>query len=259
VSAPAPVTATQAVAVVVPARDEEDGIGGCIGAIAEAAAHPALAGVPVHLMLVLDDCRDATAVRAQEALRLAARSAAAGSLLVNAVSVSLANVGRARALGVALAVAGMAEAHKGVGADAVWLATTDADSVVPRHWLAHQLELRMAGADGYAGTVIVDSWAEHPDRTRRRFERRYHGDGSGFGHPHVHGTNLGLSLAAYLAVGGFAPLETGEDRALWDALGAAGRRLVSTPLAPVVTSGRRWGRSPGGFAALLRQLGTVPA
>lgn len=243
-------TATQVMFVVVPAHDEQDLIGDCVAGIRRASAHPALSGIRVHLVLVLDACRDATGARAAAAL-----AGAGSSLGATILSVSVSNVGRARALGFDRAAALCGE----IDPEAVWLATTDADSVVPAEWLAHHLHLRRRGADGCAGTVVVDSWREHPASTRRAFDAQYQPDGRlGFGHPHVHGTNLGLSLAAYLLAGGFSPLVTGEDHALWRALVEAGRRLVATPEAPVTTSGRRHGRSPAGFAGTLGRLGSLP-
>lgn len=242
---------TRMVAVVVPAHDEQDLIRACVAGIRRAAAHPALSAIPVHLVLVLDDCRDATGERATTALH-----APGSSLTATIVSVSVRNVGVARARGVdqARILSGAFDPEE------VWLATTDADSVVPADWLAHHLELRRRGADGCAGTVIVDSWREHEVSTEYAFAALYRPDGRlAFGHPHVHGTNLGVSMAAYLHAGGFSPLATGEDHALWRALVDSGRRLVATPEAPVTTSGRRRGRSPAGFAGTLVRLGSMGA
>lgn len=251
-TAPAPQVRTDVVVVVVPAHDEEEGIGGCLAAIIDAAAHPAVRGVAVHLVVVLDDCRDATLPRAAAVV-----SGAGLPVTATLTAVAARNVGRARGLGAAHAWRSLAPADP----ETVWLATTDADSVVPPDWLAHHLELRAEGADGCAGTVVVDSWDQHPPSTRYAFDARYRRHGRlDFGHPHIHGTNLGVSMAAYLAAGGFSPLVSGEDHALWNALGRDGRRLIATPGAPVTTSGRRYGRSPGGFAGTLRRLGaTLPA
>ncbi|MDQ6617180.1 MAG: glycosyltransferase [Actinomycetota bacterium] len=243
-------TPVQAVAVVVPAHDEQDLIGACVAGIRQAAAHPALANVVVHLVVVLDDCRDASGWRAVAALSAPDRTGT--TMAATVISVSARNVGRARALGAAQAFLTLGA----IDAEAVWLATTDADSVVPGDWLAHHLELRRGGADACAGTIVVDSWQEHTPSTKRAFDAHYRPDGRmSFGHPHVHGTNLGVSMAAYLEAGGFSPLATGEDHALWRALLKAGRPVVATPAAPVRTSGRRRGRSPAGFADTLIRLG----
>ena len=236
--------------MVVPARDEQERIGACLAGIGRAAAHPALTGIGVHLVVVLDDCRDSTGEWAARALA----AKAATSLAHSIVTASVRNVGRARAIGAAEALIRIGA----VDPEAVWLATTDADSVVPADWLAHHLELRRLGADGCAGTVIVDSWGDHPASFQAAFDAQYRPDGRlDYGHPHVHGTSLGVSMAAYLDAGGFAPLATGEDHALWQALARAGRRLVATPMAPVTTSGRRHGRSPAGFAGTLERLGSI--
>ncbi len=246
---------TEIVAVVVPARNEQELIGACVTGIRRAAAHRDLCGVAVHLTLVLDDCRDATACHAEASLAAPAQPAwgRGGTLTASVVAVSVRNVGLARAFGVTHVVARFGT----VDPEAVWIATTDADSVVPADWLAHHLELRRQGAEACAGTVEVDSWDEHPASARQRFDALYRPDGDlDFGHPHVHGTNLGVSMAAYIGAGGFPALVTAEDHGLWDALGASGRRRVATPMTPVTTSGRRHGRSPAGFADTLVRLGT---
>jgi glycosyltransferase involved in cell wall biosynthesis len=244
----------EALVVVVPAHNEQDRIGACIAGIQRAAGHPEMSRVPVHLVVVLDACHDATGWRAAAAL--AEPSAPAMSLSAIIVSVAVRNVGGARAFGAAQAFLRVG----GVDPEAVWLATTDADSVAPANWLAHQVDLRRGGADGVAGTVVVDSWSEHPASTEMAFDALYRPRGLvEFGHSHVHGTNLGVSMAAYLEAGGFSPLATGEDHALWQALAGAGRPLVATPGAPVTTSGRRHGRSPAGFADTLVRLGSITA
>jgi len=247
--------AVEVVGVVVPAHDEEEGIGACIAGIRTAVGNPALVDVPVHLVVVLDDCADATGTRAREALAGPSGSPG-GSMTAAVVAISARNVGAARAFGAAHLFATLGA----VDPETVWLATTDADSVVPADWLAHHLELRHGGADGCAGMVVVDSWQEHPPATQAVYEQHYWPRGRGdFQHQHVHGTNLGVSMAAYLDVGGFSDVATGEDHAIWAALIAAERRLVATPLAAVTTSGRRKGRSPAGFAGFLTQLDGLSA
>jgi hypothetical protein len=53
-------------------------------------------------------------------------------------------------------------------------------------------------------------------------------------------------------------IETGEDRAIWGVIGQSGYRLVAVDDLVVVTSGRRVGRAPDGFAALLAQMSPSP-
>jgi len=138
---------------------------------------------------------------------------------------------------------------------AVWVATTDADTLVPPWWLSRQLRCAGQGWKGVVGTVTVEDWAGHPPRVQRLFDQRYRAWHER--HPHVHGANLGFAADAYLAAGGFRPLPTAEDHALVDDLVAAGAPLLRTIRIPVVTSARGRARAPGGFAWLLATLGTA--
>ena len=230
-------TPPEEIGVVVPAHDEERRIDACLDSLRVAARHPALRGRRLRLVVVLDACSDRTGDRV------------ARDRGVDIVEVSHRSVGPARSAGFdrLLGTAGVADHQH-------WLATTDADSLVPADWLARQLAWRRHGADAVAGTVDVRDWSEQPASVRHRFERRQRTHGVGFDHPHVHGANLGLSAAAYRAAGGVPHIDRAEDHALWDAVGAAGLRRVSAPDLPVVTSSRRDGRAAGGFSDLLRSL-----
>jgi Glycosyl transferase family 2 len=101
------------IVVVVPAHNERERLPACLASVAAAARQ---ATVPVTVVVVLDACTD----RPEDAI---ARP-------VRALSVSGRNVGAARAAGFA-AAAPRSDAR-------TWLATTDADSVVPTTWLADQ-------------------------------------------------------------------------------------------------------------------------
>ena len=134
----------------------------------------------------------------------------------------------------------------------VWLATTDADSIVPPCWLREQARYANRGWDAVAGTIRVADWSGRHPGARSLFRRRY-GRGTG-PHPHVHGANLGFRAAAYLRAGGFPDVTTGEDRALVAALDAAGSRVLRTRALIVVTSARREARAPHGFGDYLAGL-----
>lgn len=220
-----------AIGVVVPAHDEQALLPACLAALRIAARHPALHGIPVHLVPVLDACADDSGVAAPGAIEVTAR-----------------NVGVARAAGFAEVL----RREAGRAATGLWLATTDADSTVPPDWLAVQVGLAAVGADVVAGTVRVRDWSQQPAAVRARFARTYGAPRTG--HHHVHGANLGLSAAAYLGAGSMPPLPLGEDQALVDALRAQIRRVVATDRIPVVTSARRESRTVGGFADHLRHL-----
>ncbi|GAC1318013.1 MAG: glycosyltransferase [Acidimicrobiales bacterium] len=237
-------------AVVVPAHNEASSIAACVRSIAWSAAHPAIGRRAVELTVVLDTCDDTTGERAEAAIA-EAQGRLGGSFSGRVTESNHTNVGRTRALGVATAL----KALDGVDPNTIWVACTDADSMVPHHWLAHQAALYARGFEAVAGTVAVRSWEFQPSTVRRLHQDHYHrGGGATFGHRHVHGTNLGLSGWAYEQAGGFAPLATGEDHELWRALRAARMRCVSTPGAAVTTSARPEGRAPAGFAGFLRDL-----
>jgi GT2 family glycosyltransferase len=167
---------------------------------------------------------------------------------VGIVRVAARNVGRARAAG----AAALLTRHGGAP---LWLAGTDADSVVGPGWLAAHLDACEQGWDALVGTVEVGDWAAHRPSTATRYTHRYaRGAADELGHRHVHGANLGVRASAYRAVGGFAPLVTGEDVDLVARLDAAGHRVRRDPTLPVVTSARLDGRAPAGFAGHLRDL-----
>jgi hypothetical protein len=55
----------------------------------------------------------------------------------------------------------------------------------------------------------------------------------------------------YVDVGGWADLKTAEDHDLWGRLRRTGALLLSSSSLQVITSGRRVGRAPSGFAGAL--------
>jgi glycosyltransferase involved in cell wall biosynthesis len=218
--------------VVVPAHDEEELLPACLTALRSAAG---VAGVPVRLLVVADACTDATAA-----------VAAAGGAEV--IRIRARNVGAARAAGMATLLRRMA----GTDPAATWLATTDADTVVPPGWLRRQLGHAAQGWDVVLGTVTVTDWAGHPPHAPTVFKATYEfGAGP---HPHVHGANLGIRASAYLAAGGFRPLRTAEDHALLAAATQAGCQVLQAGDITVVTSARRQARAPRGFSHALRAL-----
>lgn len=193
------------------------------------------------VVVALDQCSDATGVLAREAgactVELAAR-----------------NVGRARA----------AAADTLLAAGARWLAFTDADTVVSEDWLVQQLAL---GADAVCGSVAVQDWSCHGRNAalaQACFEASYCDSD---GHRHVHGANLGLSAAAYVRAGGFAPLGCHEDVALVCTLQAQGARIAWSARPRVWTSARPQARVRGGFGdtlcaaldAVLPSLSSLPS
>jgi cellulose synthase/poly-beta-1,6-N-acetylglucosamine synthase-like glycosyltransferase len=187
------------------------------------------------IIVVADSSMDRTAQIATEILE------SRGSV----VHVDVRRVGTARRLG-----AGYILARNRVPLNRFWLANTDADCVVPPNWIVDQLQLAEQDIEAIAGTVSVDGFEEHEPEVATRFRSSYviGTDGT---HPHIHGANLGLRADAYVRAGGWSDLRTAEDHDLWRRLLRAGAKTLSTARIEVVTSGRRIGRAPHGFAGAL--------
>ncbi len=236
----------RAVAVGVPARDEEPRIGTCVAAVLEAVGR---LGVPAAVVVAADACRDATAERAAAALLRADPGVVTAVVRLDPGGARDGCVGAARQAACARAVALLAEPT-----GAVWLATTDADSVVPPTWLVDQWRWAAAGVDGVAGLVDVDPADGLAPAVRERWLAVVDRGGRGSGHGHVHGANLGIRADVWQRAGGFPPVACAEEHALWRAARRRGARLVGVDDVVVRTSGRLDGRAPGGFAHLLRDL-----
>lgn len=248
VAPPAP-PAEWSVAVVIPARDEADGIAACVASV-RASLHRAGPGA-IHVVVVADRCVDPTAEVARHAL------GPDGEV----IEIDAGRVGVARRQGVERALAALGPKAP---PDLTWLASTDADTVVPVRWIGRHLALAGRGAAGVAGVVRLDDLDADRRLARHLLGRRdaiatdgipRHVHGPDGTHGHVHGANLGVRADAYLAVGGWPRLATAEDHALWRRLGDAGWPLVSSVDAWVTTSGRVRGRAPYGFAHLLSRIG----
>jgi glycosyltransferase involved in cell wall biosynthesis len=223
------------VGVVVPARNEEELLPACIAGLRDAAA---AVGVPVEILIVLDACTDGSRLAASPASTLA---------------VDVCNVGQARREGFAQL---LRQRPAGIADRQTWLATTDADTIVPPDWLARMLRHAAAGWTVVAGTVRVDDWTGHSERAQTYWQSSYENRDN---HRHVHGANLGVRGDAYRLVGGMPAVALSEDVAMVLALEAAGEPVYRAGDLPVVTSARRQGRADGGFAAYLRELEEQPA
>lgn len=222
------------VAVVVPAKDERDEIRGAVESImaARKLLDDASAGrIITRVVVVLDDCRDASAEVVAELPG------------VEAVTCRHGSVGAARRAG--------ADHVLPAGApDSLWLANTDADSRVPADWLVRMLEHADAGADLVLGTVrpcsslsdtVMRAWLAAHDL--------------GEDHRHVHGANLGIRASSYAELGGWSPLPSHEDLDLVIRAERSGKLAIRRPDdLVVITSSRRNGRAPGGFAGYLAAL-----
>jgi len=231
-----PVPRTRHVAVVIPACDEEATIEACLRSV-NAARRRLPASVTSSVVVAADSCTDATEFRARAALR----DDQTGRLL----PVEVRSAGAARRAATRKALVGQK-----VPLRSVWVATTDADSVVAADWLTVQVRLAHEGVVAVAGVVDLDG--SEDAILRHSFERAYTSSPDGT-HPHVHGANMGFRADAYEAVGGWSCMVTGEDHDLWNRLCRHGPVCATTDLR-VRTSPRLVGRAPAGFAADLCRL-----
>lgn len=228
----------RAVAVVIPANNEEELLPRCIASLGAAIAElrSRLATPPrVLVTLVLDDCTDGS--------ELIARQSGFDVVLTGG-----GGVGGARAVGVAAALEKLR--RSGFDDESVWIASTDADSAVPVGWLTTQLAFADEGVDVVLGTVRPDPADFSPEQQRAWSATHVIGRANG----NVHGANLGMRADRYARAGGFDAVLEHEDVRLVERMRALpGIRVLSTDDCWVLTSARQQGRTPGGYAGHLRE------
>jgi cellulose synthase/poly-beta-1,6-N-acetylglucosamine synthase-like glycosyltransferase len=206
-------------------------------ALIDSTQYPRLETGQIQIVVVADSCEDDTA-------RIARQVVGGRGVVIEA---QLGTVGEARRIGTDQAL----RAFAGRPPSSVWLANTDADTIVPVDWLQRQLDLATAGYEGVAGTIRLDACLYQGRDLATKLMADYFvaPDGS---HPHVHGANLGMRADAYLAAGGWSDAALAEDHCLWKRLRRSGARLISSAAVSVLTSSRLHGRAIGGFACTLR-------
>jgi glycosyltransferase involved in cell wall biosynthesis len=229
--------------VVVPARDEAKRIGACLRALA---AQRLPAGERFAVIVVLDDCHDATA-------EVAAAAAAAHGLALHPLAGPGRGAGAARRAGMELAAATLLAADRPHGL----IASTDADTRPEPDWLARQLAHVRAGAHAIGGLIDLDpdELATLPDgvgarraaqaalRLARLRASEPHAE-----HHHFAGASLAVRADVYRRVGGIDPLAALEDEAFAARLRAHGVSIARPADVRVRTSARAHGRSQRGLA-----------
>lgn len=256
--------------VVVPAHNEQDLLPRCLAALARAADRweDVHGQGTVVITVAVDHCTDATVARAQEmaaldgrfqVLELDARSAQETGLPDGGT------VGAARDAGLRWGVARMTGGDGATeGGAEIWVASTDADTVVPADWLVAQTALaaQRAGVEKEAEAkhaeprvLVAGTVMPHPGDLDRDVERLWYSDYEHReDHPHIHGANLGMPWSVYRELGGFPHVSADEDVSLVEAARTTGVPVIATDRTRVVTSGRTDGRTPAGFAGFLRDL-----
>ncbi len=223
------------VGVVIPAHDEEGTIRACLRSVSRALEAARSQTSESVVVVVADSCRDETVARAL---------AAHGSVVV--IEAELATAGRARATGCEAVLHLL-----GGPADRIWIANTDADSVVGRTWILRQLR---AAASGFTCVTGIVDLVDADPGLDRSFRHTYAKGIRAWDHDHVHGANLGVRADVLRRVGNWSSIETGEDHELWRQIRASGAPCLTDPGLVVSTSARTIGRAPAGFACDLRTL-----
>lgn len=251
------------VAVVVPVHNEEQHLARALTGVRAAANALQLdrPHVGVEIMVVLDSCTDGSR-------GIAGRFAAADPRF-RVLEVGFRSVGKSRRAGIEALLAGRRAPTGPLPASLLsagplfpplpfppmWLANTDADSLVPVNWLQRQVELAEAGADAVLGSVEPDPDGMDPEILKRWHARHPFKEH----HSHVYGANFGVRVSAYRLAGGFPRQRSHEDGALVEKLRRHGFTVRATDSIRVLTSGRLHARAPHGFGAYLLALGLEPA
>ena len=239
------------IAVALPAKNEVAQLPACLAALDQAAA---IYGGSVSLIVLANDCTDATAEIARHAdVRHARLQLVQLSLLDGAR-----HAGWARRLALDAAAATL-DASDDV------LLSTDADTCVAPDWIARAVAHLDDGVAAVAGRALTrrdERRSLGDDAARRlnllgryytaldwlRAERSPEPHDAWPRHYYEGGASIALSLGWYRAIGGAPTPSVAEDRALFAAVRAAGG-LVRHPLdVRVFTSSRLEGRAPGGMA-----------
>jgi GT2 family glycosyltransferase len=249
--------------VAIPVKNEAERLPACLAALADQRDR---LGRPLErevfgIVVFANNCTDDSGDLAR-ALR------AEWSLTLRVVEVSLmpgaADAGNARRGAMDAALGWLAE---DLTTDGVIL-TTDADSRVSPDWIVSNLEAIHAGADMVLGQIRLDEEGDLlPEALHRRgqLESEYEAllteldariDPLPYDpwprHVTISGASIAITRKIYQEVGGLPRVPLGEDKALVAALMRIDAKIRHAPAVLVTTSGRCYGRAPGGVADTLR-------
>lgn len=214
------------IGIVVPVHNEEEDIAACIRSIQMSIKQIDHLDIPVQTIFVVDSCTDQSLniiqMHQQDFIECDYRC-----------------VGQARDLGVKALI------ERGV----TWIASTDADSMVHRDWLQHQIDHQPT--DVICGVVEIEKWGNLSVAIKHKYIQHYQ---DRMGHSHIHGANLAFCRDAYIRVGGFDAITCHEDVNLIEKFMANNYLITWSNKVRVVTSSRLHARAPQGFSDFLKTL-----
>lgn len=239
------------VTVALPARDEARRLPACLRSLDDAARHTPAA---VTIVVAANGCTDDTAAI------LATTRLDHARLLWRVVSPlpGSAHAGWARRIA-------FDAAAEELDRPGDLLLGTDADTLVAPDWIARIQSHIAAGADAVAGRAYTprDERAAYGPHGKRRLDLlgRYYTSLDRLRaaaapnprdpwprHYYEGGASMALTLGWYRRIGGAPVIPLGEDRALFEAVRAAGGRVRHPVDVRVFTSCRSTGRAAGGMA-----------
>jgi glucosyl-3-phosphoglycerate synthase len=235
--------------VVVPARDEQQRIAGCLEALASQTAGRGC----FEVVVVADACSDETETTARAA-------ATTLGLSLTVIPGPGTGSGGARRAGMDWA----AERLASVASPDGLLATTDADTRPAPDWIARQLTHLENGALVVAGLIELDQQAA--DQISSGVLRRREADAAvrladvraldpTAEHHHFAGASLGMNAVVYREVGGLEPTTALEDEAFAARLNANRIPVLRAADVRVRTSSRPDGRAQRGLSVDLAVSG----
>ncbi len=237
------------VAVAVPAQNEAAWIEVCLGRLLAMERDERIASL--RIVVLANNCSDETAA-------LARRMGADVEVVEMRLASDQAHAGGARRAALEAASAFLRSPED-------LLATTDADTQVAGDWLLRTLDHVDAGYDAVAGLARLKGTElrglDREHRARLALLRRYYAaldalraGRSGEAWPHHSyegGASMALTLGVYARIGGAPAPPVGEDKALFEAVRAAGGRVRHPIDVKVFTSCRLAGRAVGGTSDTL--------
>ncbi|MFE2708233.1 hypothetical protein ACFXI6_50085 [Streptomyces mirabilis] len=196
-----------------PARDGQALLGNCLDA---AARRPLVRALPVHVIVMTDACRDATAAVAGSGADMVELNAATSGRLAPPAATTRSPLPRPETC----------------PSRCLWLAHTDAGFLVPPRWFTISSTSRNPARHAVGGSFYVTDWTSPPG-IAEIFQRSYRADCQAPRRPHVRDASLTVRPDGYHAAGGFRPrpgARTGPWSPRTNASGARSNTPATTPL-----------------------------
>jgi hypothetical protein len=255
--------------VAIPAKNEADRLPACLAALALQRDFSGRRLFPASLGILIfaNDCEDDSAGIARRVLE---GFPFCWRVIEASLPRSRAHAGGARRTAMDLAAAWLQEKGEDTGV----ILTTDADSQVAPDWIARNMRALTGGADAVFGSIALDEEGDllPPALHRRgRLEGAYEAlltelsalldplDHNPWPHhATISAASLAVTAQAYRRIGGLPSVPLGEDKAFAAELLRRDGKIRFCSEVRVVTSGRIYGRAPGGVADTLRLRSLEP-